>query len=416
MLLCLFAGAGKAITLTGTVYSTTTCSPISGQMVFVRDSMNTWHDSTVTNSSGFYSFTIPSTVYAGGSGDLFTSTAACGSMNYGIAHYVAGYGVNSDFIVCGGTPYYLQGRVLLGSSTTAQAGDAKVWLIRRDVAPVTFDTSLVAVDSQLTSGMYGGYVFRKPCAPSASSVYYVKGALLPSSANYSSYLPTYADSSLQWNGARNLSGSLFSQMPSTSYHIYLKAGSNPGGPGFIGGSVLLGANKTAGVGDPLSSRMLILTTSTGKAIGYTYSDAAGKFQFPSVPLGAYRIFGDAQGKLNPILNVTLTAAKPSITTIIFEENSKKFEGRFSGVGVGSINSLAGVSVFPNPATDFVNVAGLNTIGGSKTIILSSITGAEISRQTINADAARIATASLPAGIYLLQVQTEAGSASYRIIR
>jgi hypothetical protein len=74
-----------------------------------------------------------------------------------------------------------------------------------------------------------------------------------------------------------------------------------------------------------------------------------------------------------------------------------------------------VSIFPNPVTDFVGVQGLSSIGGDKTIVLSSVTGAEISRQTVSNDAS-ISTATLPAGIYLLQVQTEAGSASFRIVK
>ena len=68
-----------------------------------------------------------------------------------------------------------------------------------------------------------------------------------------------------------------------------------------------------------------------------------------------------------------------------------------------------MSVFPNPATDFINVKGLSAINGSNVVVVSSVTGIEISCQVVTGDAAHIATGALPASIYMLQVQTEAGN-------
>ncbi len=251
-----------------------------------------------------------------------------------------------------------------------------------------------------------------------AAVFYFKNDALPpppeASAypSYSSYLPTYYTSSLNWSGATALS---IANLTSSATNVSLISGTNPGGPAFVGGSVILGANKTAGVGAPLSKRILILTKSSGEAIGYVYSDASGKFQFPNLPYGSYKIFGDAAGKANPQLSFTLSAASPRITDIVFEENSKSFTGHLNNVGVAG-TTLEALSVYPNPATAAVQVRGLEAIKGSKTLTLSTTTGALISRQVVETGNAVIATDNLPAGIYLLQVQTAQGNASFRIVK
>ena len=128
------------------------------------------------------------------------------------------------------------------------------------------------------------------------------------------------------------------------------------------------------------------------------------------------IFGDVWGKTKPELTVTLSPNNVSVNNIVFEESSKAFVGHFRSTSVGSINSLASVSVSPNPVTDFVSVSGLARIQGNKTIVLSSVTGAEISRQTIMADKGNVSTAAGAAGVYLLQVCTDAGNATFRITK
>jgi hypothetical protein len=196
----------------------------------------------------------------------------------------------------------------------------------------------------------------------------------------------------------------------------MAAGTNPGGPGFIGGSVLVGANKSTAVGDPLS-RILLLTTMSGQPVAYTYSDASGHFQFSGIALGTYQIFGDAWGKTNPALTVTLSAAKPSVSDVVFEENNKTFKGHIGNLNAGTTIALNAVAAYPNPVTDHVQLSGLNAISGSKTVVLTDITGAVIARQTVEyGSPASISTGTLAAGIYMLQLQTSEGSASFKIVK
>ena len=412
MLLCLLAGPARAATLSGTISSVTTCAGVAGQKVYVRDSFSTFTDSAVTNSSGVYSINIPSTVSIPMT--LFMTTSSCGtSTSYGAAY--TGADVLVNLAVCGNGKGVI-GAVMLSDSV--YPGPSIIYLIRRDVNPTTMDTTLTAVDSVYSSS-FGYFNLRLPCVPTGT--YLLKGALMPAHSRYANYLPAYAnDSSISWRGATPLTTAQLNNSPifTTQYtYIHLPMGINPGGTAFIGGSVLLGANKGTAVGDPLAKRILILTNSgTNKPVAYTYSDAAGKFQFSNIAYGTYKLFGDAMGKNNPALTVTVSATQKTINNIVFEESSKAFTGHFNNVSVGGVSGLTGVSVFPNPVADFVQVAGLAAINGSKTILLSSMTGAVISSQIIAQGDATVATSSLPAGIYLLQVRTDAGSAAFRIVK
>jgi hypothetical protein len=410
--------ASYAATLSGTVYNSGSCTPATGIMVYARDSGYNNIDSAVTNSAGFYSINIPSTLYPTAGGIIHVNTPFVGGWtvykpgldaycNLATAPGASSYGIIDVYAYLGAAS---------GTSQNIQAG--KIWLIRREVDPVTLDTTLTAIDSSIYATRFNSsYPFATICrflltCWSTSDRYLVKSALLPSDPAYSSYLPTYSDSALVWNASSPIS------LPSAtgSVNIYMKQGANPGGPGFVGGSVVLGANKNAGVGDPLSSRMLLLTKSNGQAVGYTYSDASGKFQFSNLAVGTYKIFGDAAGKANPPLTVTISAGSPSISNIIFEENSKKFEGHFASTGIATISNAGGVSVYPNPAKDMIKVQGLGVFEGVKTLILTNPAGQEVSRQEVKDDQGQIPSTLLPAGVYILEVRTNTVSSFFRVVK
>ncbi len=405
---CILAGFARAATLSGNVtIGTASGTPVVGQTVYYIDSFYKYMDSTVTNSSGAYSFNLPSSMT--NPTYIFLSAPACGSKNTRMVVYT-GSSLTSNFILCSSFPT-LHGTVSLGSTTNN--GLATVYLIRKEYDPVVKDTTLTAIDSIVTASTGGSY--SKAYAYTPYGTLLLKAALQSSHPSYSAFLPTYYTSSLNWSGATALGSSNFSS--TTSTNISMTAGTNPGGPGFIGGSVLVGANKSTGVGDPLSSRILLLTNaSNGKAVGYTYSSATGQFSFSNLAYGTYYIFGDAWGKTNPQLTVTISASTPSVSNVTFEENNKTFKGHIGNLSVSSA-ALNGVSVYPNPVTDRLQLNGLNAISGSKTIILSDVTGSVISRQVVEQNGtAGIATGALPAGIYLLQLQTSAGNASFKIVK
>lgn len=407
--LCCLFGAAQAATVSGTVTSASTCGPAAGQKVYLTDTTGmSVFDSTITSSTGTYSMTLPS----GWSNptDYSVRSNACGSVWIALGKYT-GSSATVDLLICG-YPKTLNGTIMLGS--TPNTGPCKVWLItvRRNY-PNAGDTTLTAVDSVMLTST-PNYTFKRACA---NDTFLVKAALQTGHSAYNNWLPSY-DSSLTWSTAVRYYSNAFNGSPR---YLFMIPGTNPGGPGFIGGSVLAGANKQAAVGDALPGRLLMLkNATTGAAVAYTYSDASGKFSFPSVPTGTYKLFGDSWGLYNVPLTVNVTSTAAAVNNIIFEENygENTFKGRFGTVGVGTVSApLAGVSVYPNPASKMITLTGLSNINGNKHVALRNIVGAVVMTQDFsNGQAVQLAVDALPAGTYILQLNTEVGAASFKVVK
>jgi hypothetical protein len=405
-------GASFAATISGTVTNASTSAAVAYQKVYFYNPTTYYRDSTQTNASGYYSITIPSWIPLYDSVNVYTY--ACGSVvSYGQLY--TGSSLTRNFNIC--VTYTLHGTISL--SGTSNNGFATVYLIKKEYDSTLKDTVLTAIDSITTSSTGGTYTKTYSTNPFlgvlAGGALLLKAALKPSHPSYSSYVPTYYTSALVWSNAAALTAANFT--PATATNINMVAGTNIGGPGFVGGSVLLGAGKNAGIGDPLRSRILILTNSTGQGLAYAYSDTAGRFSFSNLALGTYKIFGDAWGKTNPALTFTLTSARPSIPNIIFEENSTSFKGTLIQTTGIAGSTLSAVSAYPNPVNDYLFFSGLSSISGPKTVILYDVTGVVLQQRSFSTgQEVNIATAALPAGVYLLRLQTDAGAASFRVVK
>jgi hypothetical protein len=105
-----------------------------------------------------------------------------------------------------------------------------------------------------------------------------------------------------------------------------------------------------------------------------------------------------------------------VSNIVFEENSNSFKGSLVTLGV-SAATLSSISVYPNPVGDRLTITGLDNISGSKTVSLCDITGATVQKLVFGqGQPAIINTANLANGIYLLQLQTEAGNTNFRVVK
>ena len=492
--------ASSSATITGVVSAYSNGAPLSGRKVYLVDTnfatgIVLSRDSTVTNSAGFYSFSVPPSVVTA----LYKiATPSCGNLNWQYLGYT-GYSFVRNFIVCNttgmstvsGTLLNINGAPVAGAnvslnlisgvvSTTTNSSGAytltipatltlgtnMTWhaqnscgfrnktithkgvnIVQTDTLPAnwcntisgtvskqgggaaasakvylicefydsTFTPAAIilrAMDSTITNAS-GQYSFFN--VGFATLVQRIKAALQPSDPSYWNYLPTYHDSSLTWSGATTFGYSTWTANAS-NMNVSLRAGTNPGGPGFIGGNVLVGANKSTGVGDPLSQRILLLTTDNDVAVGYAFSDASGAFSFPNLPYGNYKLFGDAGGKTNPPLAITLSASAASVTNVVFEENDKKFEGHIGGVGVPTQKSDA-LRLYPNPAGAYITLNGLNSLAGNKTVVVRNVAGAMVySVEAASGDVFTIPTEKLPAGIYILQLHTTSGVHNLRFVK
>lgn len=278
------------------------------------------------------------------------------------------------------------------------------------------NTSLHAIDSTMCDSL-GYYSFKFMPQPSSGCDLLVKAALTPQDAQYANYLPSYyvtnTTSSLIWSGATAVT----TTMMSNAVKIELTKGTNPGGPGFVGGLVVQGANKGTGVGDPLKDKIIILTDNNDNAIAYTHSDAQGKFSFNNIPYGSYKMFGDAPGKNNPALALTIDASNSPFNDVVFRENSTAFQGYITTSVVNVNGALTALNVYPNPVQNDIHVSGLEKIDGGKQVVLSNVTGAVVYSHYYNAGEEVVVPASnLTNGVYMMQLQTEAGNASFKIVK
>ena len=162
-------------------------------------------------------------------------------------------------------------------------------LIGQPVYLIEYDTTgggtLTAIDTTTTDSA-GNYWF---CGVSATALY-VKAA--PDAGDYPDDLPTYFLSSATWGGADNV---LAGGIPAIGDFMTL-GGVNPGGPGFIGGLVSLGAGKTYGAGDPVEGLPIYLySIDDSEYRGYTETNADGYFSFTDLPEGNYSLIPDQPG-------------------------------------------------------------------------------------------------------------------------
>lgn len=169
---------------------------------------------------------------------------------------------------------------VLSTSSASPMTDQKVYLIIYNSTAGT----LTAVDS-VQSNSSGFYSF---CGINTIATYFVKAA--PDSSDYPTEMPTYADSSLVWNNASPFYPASLGPIEVNFSTLF---GANPGGPGFIGGLVSQGANKTDGPGDPVFGlRVFLYDVASQELRGYVDTDSSGYFSFPNLPYGDYKVIPD----------------------------------------------------------------------------------------------------------------------------
>lgn len=293
----------------------------------------------------------------------------------------------------------LMGMVLTGNTP---ADSATVYLIAMD--SVGGSLVLTAIDSvMLTYPDSGFYAFHN--LPAGS--YAIKAALNQGAVNYSAYLPTYYGGSLFWATAT------WTPLPSSAaYHnISLIPGVNPGGPGFIGGSVLAGANKQGGT---MANVPVLLLDASMNPVAATYSAADGSFSFSNVAYGDYLVYVDMLNRTTVPVPVTLSAAAASTSNIEIEI------GRESITYTTGIENAfdAGMStIYPNPTAANAALDLSLDQAGEITIEITTAVGQTLTSNTQMLSAGKhtlsLYTEALPAGVYLVRLQTSNGDAAIR---
>lgn len=312
----------------------------------------------------------------------------------------------------------IEGYILLDSISTGGGwinngvNTFKVYLIEHDASVGT----LTAIDSQLvtsTPNNWGGfYSFSNV----AAGDYLVKAAIEVGSDQYDNYLPTYFPNVLYWNEATTVTST---GNVNALYNIDMVSGTNPGGPGFIGGLISEGANltssqvETRGEGDPLENVSILLLTENDVPITHTITDDQGMFEFPNLAWGTYKIVVEVLGKEQGIKMITIGPNNPN-ANVNFEVN-ETYVTKIEDVLNGS-----SLKVFPNPVDENMNVQIEVRKNTNLNVSVSNLLGKTILTenkdlnegiQTMN-----INLKNLPSGIYFLNLSDGQEIISHKIMK
>jgi hypothetical protein len=173
--------------------------------------------------------------------------------------------------------------------------------------------------------------------------YLVKAALTSSSTDYAYLMPTYFGNKLFWDQASSVYVTTQSGYPAD---IYMTYGTNPGGPGFIGGKTSHGANIWA-TGDPLSNIQVLLLDQSNNPVACQYSKSTGDFGFNSIAYGTYKIYAEIPGKTTFPATITIDGSKPSVNNVLITIGSKEITNSVIDQLSPVVKSVG--NVYPNPA-------------------------------------------------------------------
>lgn len=293
----------------------------------------------------------------------------------------------------GNTFYNIGGFVTAGGLL---ADYCTVYLIQVDSTPV-LGTTLTAIDTLQMAMPDSGYYYFTHVLPGR---YLVKAALDSNSMYYANYMPTYYDTVLYWNIATSV------VVGPNVFHadIHLVPGNNPGGPGFIGGLVSQGANKTNGPGDPIEGASVLLLTDQDEPVTHTVTDNAGKFGFDNLAYGSYKVRVEVLGKTSEIFYATIDASNEEVDNANFKVNKTDVT---VGIWNRPIENELNVTVYPNPASTIMSIALGGEVNENLDFRMVDISGRTVMLEPAllgpNQNQVSISLDQIPTGTYLIEL-------------
>jgi uncharacterized protein YjdB len=392
------AGTCGTVYGTHTVTVTTTTSPgtITGTM-----SLTTGSSTTLTNSvtGGTWSSSNPSVAPISAYGVVNAVSAGTTTITYSVtgcsgpAYTTAVVTVTAPNCISGdllftGAPYW---------------GSAKVWLIKYDATTHL----LTAVDSTWAygTGTSAHYSF---CGM-GTDTFRVKAADDSTTSGFG-YLPTYHNSSAYWYAANTIWH--VAGTNDINKNITMMYGTVTSGPGFIAGDVTTGANKGTADGAPAVGMLIYCVNDmTGAIMQRTVTDAAGHYTFSNLPTGAtYRIYPEEINyATTAYTSINLTSGTPSMMAANFIQHTLSMTITPVMVGVGNVNAAnQNIVVFPNPASNTLNVSWDAAHTGNATINIADVTGRNVFSTTANMSngSSKLDLSGMTPGLYMIQIKSE----------
>ncbi|MDP4282623.1 MAG: PKD domain-containing protein [Bacteroidota bacterium] len=236
-------------------------------------------------------------------------------------------------------------------------------------------------------------------------VYFTKAELLPSSAYFGSFVPTYHLNAIYMQEA----DSIYVNPPNPDYNILMAPmGLYLTGPGNINGIVTQGTKINSG-GTPVSGVEILLLNTSGEPIGYAVSGSDGIFSFPKIALGSYELYPEYMGKTAVSANITLDGNNSS-SDIEFVIKGDKIQLGVNNQLSGDISYIT--QVYPNPAKDkaYLIIKSRKNIEISLSVF--SLEGTIIKENKVNLRQGENIlswdTSLLPEGVYFVKITDGSG--------
>jgi Secretion system C-terminal sorting domain len=310
-----------------------------------------------------------------------------------------------EFVLAVNPPNYYDASGIVYADNGLQPLDiGKSWLIRKNL----LDGTLTAVDTNVISN--GSYLHQQ----AINGMYLMKGSADSASSYYTSNIPTYFGNALFWYDAFEMPLCLANM---ASININLVQGINPGGPGFIGGLISQGANRSAAVGGSLEGITIILFDPQNQPVAYAVTDVNGYFGIGNLAVNTYKIYVDrlnymVDNSLAPVINVTSVAPLQNNLSFLLHSTWLEHNGN---VGITEHqNTIAPLSVYPNPASDKLFVSAESGFLYGRTYTIYNLLGEEITTGAFHS--ININIAPLSPQVYLLKIDFDSGADYVKFVK
>lgn len=237
----------------------------------------------------------------------------------------------------------------------------------------------------------------------SGGVYKLKAVLNSSDPDYANYLPTYYGNVLNWTDGTAIT--TFMQ----GADINLTPGTNPGGPGFIGGLVSEGAGlgmihdyQNRDLGDPVPNVQINLLTENDVPVAYTFTNGGGMYSFSHIAYGTYKVYAEVIGKTPYPQLITINANNPSANNVNVDINSHS-----AVTGINDIAELKLDAVYPNPVKEVATISFTAKQSTEAQVVVTDARGVVIHTSTTDINAGgnelKIKLANQAAGVYVVSI-------------
>ena len=232
--------------------------------------------------------------------------------------------------------------------------------------------------------------------------YMLKISLTEHSSRYEEYFPTYFSDELNWvetSGLPLWDSNYYSANVHLTPTVPL-----PDGNCMISGNVHWcdTSQFSSSMRGKLNRIMVMLADESDSPLKYTHTDQNGQFSFNGLPNGHYRIFAEMAGMYSTVENIDLESNNHfSGAKIVL------CESEIIGIPENNEADLPLIKLYPNPASDFVNLEVKKVFKERLFFSLYNLLGAEVHSMSIETESNRqIELNGMQDGIYFYRISNE----------